>query len=114
MLIFYFSATCNHCKKAFPQVKNLYAGLEKKGIKMAVVAISGNKEPDIAKFITDFGVDVPVFHDKSRKFGRLYGSGNVPLIILVNKKGNIIKFKHFKKNVTIDEISFAFADKSKF
>ena len=114
LLVFYFSAKCGHCKAAYPHLKKLFAEIKSKGIKMVAISAAMNKEKDIAHFVTSLKVDVPVFHDKNRGFSKKYGSGKVPLIMLVNKHGNHFKLKKFDKVATIDQISFALNDKAKF
>jgi len=113
-LIFYFSAKCGHCQAAFPLIQEASETLATKKVKTIAIAVAMNTEPDIAKFITELKGTIPFFHDKDRQFSRLYGTGNVPLVVLVNKQGKIIQFKHFNKKETLDQVHFAFSDKAKF
>ena len=95
LVIFYFSAKCPHCMRAYPQMQAIYERFASQGLKMIAVASGFNKRQDIHTFIANQKVQVPVLQDRTKKFGKKYGVGSVPLIILANAQGEFIKYKHF-------------------
>ena len=100
LMIFYFSAKCPHCQHAFPYVQKLADELSGKGFTSIAIAIKNNTEDDIRSFIRDYKVHVPVFYDEDRSFGELYGTGSIPLIIVINDKGEYIRYKTFDAEST--------------
>lgn len=95
LLIFYFSAKCVHCQRAFPAVQSLARELESQGVSTVAVAIKNNSKEDVRRFIRDFSCEIPVFHDKTREFSTAYGTGSVPLILTVSEGGEYKKFVEF-------------------
>ena len=100
LLIFYFSAKCPHCQQAFPLVQKLSDELTAQGFSTIAIAIKYNSEDDIRGFIRDYKVHVPVFQDEDRSFGESYGTGSIPLTLMVNDKGEYIRYKTFELEQT--------------
>lgn len=86
-LQFYFLPTCGHCQHTYPWIQKLRATYEKKGLAFAAIASGSATAEDIQMFDTDFKLDMPAFQDASRKYGQLYGTGSVPLILVVKPDG---------------------------
>lgn len=85
--LFYFSPTCGHCQHTFPLVKGLRDKYEKKGMAFAAISTGYATPEDIKMFDTDFKIDLLAFQDDTKKFGQDYGTGSVPLMILVAPDG---------------------------
>jgi thiol-disulfide isomerase/thioredoxin len=100
LMIFYFSAKCPHCQHAYPYIQKLSDELSTQGFTTIAIAIKYNTEDDIREFIRDYKVHVPVFHDDDRTFGENYGTGSIPLIIVINEKGEYIRYKSFDADQT--------------
>ncbi len=100
LLVFYFSAKCPHCQHAAPFVQKVADELAAKDFVTVAIAIKFNTDEDIRGFIRDFGVRMPVFQDDDRSFGEHYGTGSIPLLILVNEKGEYVRYKSFDPNAT--------------
>jgi thiol-disulfide isomerase/thioredoxin len=100
LLVYYFSAKCPHCQHAFPYVQKLSDELTAQGFATIAIAIKYNSEDDIRGFIRDYKVHVPVFQDEDRAFGENYGTGSIPLTLLVNEKGEYIRYKTFDSEQT--------------
>ncbi len=100
LIVFYFSAKCPHCQQAFPHVQKLSDELASQGFAAIAVAVRQNTEEDVRGFIRDYGVHIPVFHDVERQFGSNYGTGSIPLVLLVNPKGEYIRYKSFDPKET--------------
>jgi peroxiredoxin len=109
MLLFYFSAKCPHCQHAAPYVQRLADEMGAKGYGSLAVAIKWNTEDDIRGFIRDFGVRMPVMQDDDRTFGDAYGVGTIPVIYLINEKGEFIRWRSFDPDVTPVEVRTAAA-----
>lgn len=109
MLLFYFSAKCPHCQHAAPYVQRLADEMGGKGYGSLAIAIKWNTEDDIRGFIRDFGVRMPVMQDDDRTFGDSYGVGTIPVIYLVNEKGEFIRWRSFDENETAAEVRAAAA-----
>ena len=86
-LHFYFMPTCGHCQHTYPWIQKLRATYEKKGLAFAAIVSGSSSLDDVQMFDTDFKLDVPSFQDVSRKYGQTYGTGSVPLIVLVKPDG---------------------------
>lgn len=95
LVIYYFSAKCPHCQHAFPHVQKVSDELAAQGFTAIAIAIKYNSEDDIRGFIRDYKVHIPVFQDEDRSFGENYGTGSIPLVIMVNDKGEYIRYKSF-------------------
>jgi len=100
LLIFYFSAKCPHCQHAIPYVQKLADDLNAQGFTSIAIAIKYNTEDDIRGFIRDYSVHMPVFYDEDRSIGDNYGTGSIPLLIVVNEKGEYIRYKSFDADQT--------------
>jgi thiol-disulfide isomerase/thioredoxin len=114
LLVFYFSATCGHCKKAAPYLLKLAEELKEDGLEMVVIATGSNKEKDINTFISSLKVDRPVFQDEKREFSKNYGTRHVPVILMVHKNGNYIRIKDFKNEVSPDVMKAAYLNTDLF
>ena len=99
-LVFYFSAKCPHCQHAFPFVQKLADSLAPKGFTSLAIAIKFNTDEDIHGFVNDFKCHLPIYQDDDRTFGEAYGTGYVPVIYLVNEKGEYIRYKSFSEEDT--------------
>jgi thiol-disulfide isomerase/thioredoxin len=100
LMIFYFSAKCPHCQHAIPYVQKLADELNAQGFTSIAIAIKYNTEDDIRGFIRDYNVHLPVFYDEDRSIGENYGTGSIPLLIVVNEKGEYIRYKTFDADQT--------------
>jgi thiol-disulfide isomerase/thioredoxin len=100
LMVFYFSAKCPHCQHAYPYIQKLSDELTAQGFTTIAIAIKYNTEDDIRQFIRDYQVHIPVFHDDDRTFGENYGTGSIPLIIVINEKGEYIRYKSFDSEQT--------------
>ncbi len=86
-LLMYFSPTCGHCQHTYPYLRGFRDKYEKKGLAVAVIATGYASAEDIAVFDKDFNMDVMAFQDDTKKFSEVYGTGSVPLILLVGPDG---------------------------
>lgn len=85
--LFYFSPTCPHCQHTFPIVKTMRDKYEKKGMAFAAIVTGYASPEDIKMFDMDLKIDMLAFQDDTKKFGQVYGTGSVPLMLLVAPDG---------------------------
>ena len=86
-LMMYFSPSCGHCQHTFPYIRGFRDKYEKKGLAVAAIATGYASLEDIAAFDKEFTMDVMSFQDDTKKFSEVYGTGSVPLILLVGPDG---------------------------
>lgn len=85
--IIYFSPGCPHCQHTFPYIRGFRDKYEKKGMAFAAMATGYASAEDIADFDQNFHMDLLAFQDDTKKFSTLYGTGSVPLMLLVAPDG---------------------------
>ena len=86
-LLLYFSPTCGHCRHTYPFIRGFRDTYEKKGLAVAAIATGYATHEDISDFDQDLHLDVLAFQDDTKRFSDLYGTGSVPLILLVAPDG---------------------------
>lgn len=86
-LIFYFSPTCGHCRHTYPHIQALQKQYESKGMAFVAIISGTASNDDILDFDSEFKLTLPAFRDQDKVFTTKYGTGSVPLILLVDPKG---------------------------
>jgi len=86
-VIIYFSPTCGHCRHTYPHIQALQKQYESKGIAFVAIASGTSTNEDMADFDAQFKLTMPTFRDQDKVFSAKYGTGSVPLILLVDHKG---------------------------
>ncbi len=86
-LLMYFSPTCGHCQHTYPYIRADRDKYEKRGLAVAAIATGFASPDDITAFDKEFNLDVMAFQDDTKKFSEVYGTGSVPLILLVAPNG---------------------------
>lgn len=92
LLIYYFSPKCPHCIQSYPKYQGMVKEFEARGLQGVAISIGGMKKNDIRMFMDQQNVQVPVLQDANRKFSDEYGSGHVPMMILVFDNGQFIRY----------------------
>jgi peroxiredoxin len=100
LVIFYFSAKCMHCLNVLPQVQTLAEHLKTRNIPTVAISIENNSEDEIRQLIRKYKCPLPVFRDQDRVFSSKYGTGRIPLLLLVNGKGHFIRINKFEGSQT--------------
>ncbi len=104
MILYYFSAKCPHCQTSVGHVQRLADELAPRGYSSMALAIRFNSEDEIRGFIRDYGVRMPVMQDINRTFGDNYGVGTIPVVYLINEKGEFIRYSSFNYHITPGQI----------
>lgn len=97
--LFYFSPTCGHCQHTYPTIQKFRAAYEKKGLAFAAIASGSSSPDDIRMFDADYKLDMPTFVDATRQFGQTYGTGSVPLLLLVKPDGSFQSWVGFNDSL---------------
>lgn len=100
LMIFYFSAKCSHCQHAVGHVQKLADELAPLGFTAVAISVKFNTEEEVRGFIGEYKVRMPVFQDAGNGFGTNYGTGSIPLLFLVNEKGEYVRYKTFSAEQT--------------
>ncbi len=88
-LLFYFSPNCGHCQHTFPAIKAFRDKYEKKGLAVASIAIGIASPEDIKSFDMELKNDLTLsFQDDTKRFSQTYGTGSVPLMLVVSSDGS--------------------------
>lgn len=95
LLVFYFSATCGHCRHAAPEVVAIVKQFKDQGLNAVAVASGSGTQKTIRQFMEGTGIEFPVVQDTERMFGELYSDGYVPKVYLVNPDGSYNQYKNF-------------------
>lgn len=101
-LLFYFSPTCGHCMHTFPRIREFRTKYEKKGLAVAAIATGTASPEDIANFDAELKLDVLAFQDVTKKFAQEYGTGSVPLIMLVSPDGTFKQWNSSDSAVIVE------------
>ncbi len=95
LLVFYFSATCGHCKHAAPEIVAIFEEFKAQGLNAVAVASASGSMKQIRQFMEGAKMEFPVVQDTERQFGELYSDGYVPKVYLVNPDGSYNLYKNF-------------------
>lgn len=95
LLVFYFSATCGHCKHAAPEIVAISEEFKAKGLSTVAVASGSGSMKQVRQFMEGAKIEFPVVQDEGRQFGELYSDGYVPKVYLVNPDGSYNLYKNF-------------------
>ncbi len=89
-VVLYFMATwCPECRGAIPQLKELYASYNPKGLVLLSIDVMESKER-AAAFSRKHNIPYPILLDEEGKVYRSYGVGGVPVKALIDRAGRII------------------------
>ena len=113
-VVFFFSAVCGHCRKTIPKLLEIREFLAKNNMELVAIATGNNKDEDIYKFISEYQVDIPVFKDEKRKFARHYGTGYVPVVLVINEEGLYFRINPFYTERAEGYFKHIFSDENLF
>lgn len=106
VLIYYFSPTCGHCQHSYPRIREMRARYEPRGMAFLTIASGYSQLDDLAMFDQDLALDIPTFRDLDLAFAKGYGTGSVPLVLLVRPDGTF-RLWNRSDDATLREIEMA-------
>jgi peroxiredoxin len=92
LLIYYFSPRCPHCINTFPLIQSVADEFRSSGLEAIAVSVGNSAKNDVRAFMNQQNVNMPMFQDASRDFSTKYGSGHVPMVVLVSADGKFIRY----------------------
>ena len=109
VLIEWFTTWCTKCREAFPEIKPYFNKINKEYAEKNVVVMAINldkKKPEkIAAFAQKKGMEYMLLLDAEGETGKSYSLKTLPLILIIDKDGNIVKkFTGYKQKKTIKQI----------
>jgi len=101
VLVDFWASWCGYCKRAFPELKRIYAKYASKGFEIFGYSLDRDKNKWKAQIATDTLKWIQFVSDASieKKGEDLYGVTGIPFTVLINKDGKIIG-----TNLELDEI----------
>ena len=103
LVMIYFSPKCPHCQATYPKYQALVKDFEARGAQGLAISVGNVKKNDIRFFMDQQNVQFPVFQDSNGKFSTLYGTGHVPLMMIVFENGQYIRYTENTPE-TLDQI----------
>ena len=89
-ILLYFMATwCPECRRAIPQLKEIYSLYNAKGLVLLIIDVMESKEK-AAAFSRKYSLPFSTLLDEEGKVYRSYGVGGVPVKALIDRAGRII------------------------
>jgi peroxiredoxin len=90
VIIDFWATWCGPCKLSLPHLDKLYQA--EKGNDLKVFAIDEQEDPkDVAAFVTQTKLGVPVLLDRDGKVGEAYGVEGIPQTVVIGKDGKVKK-----------------------
>lgn len=96
-LLVFFNATCNSCAKNLPVLRDAYENLRNDGID--VIGIISEKKETADNYVNQRKLQFPVIADPKKKIFTKYKVHYVPLMVLINKKGEIRFYQSYGINI---------------
>lgn len=89
VLIDFWATWCPPCKKELPVIEKLHRDFKDEGL--VVLGISDENKTTIEKFLKENKLTFPILLDQGGKVAKLYKVQAIPRVILIDKKGKIVK-----------------------
>lgn len=104
LIIYYFSATCPHCQHSYPHVLEMAKELRNQGVNTIAIASASNRGEEIQSFLKERKNVLPVYKDAGKQLSTKYGTGYVPLVLVVSAQGAYKRFDTFDEGKTPEEV----------
>ncbi len=103
VLIFFGTTWCPACRKEIPKYNRINEKYSPKGLQVVYINIM---EPatKVKRFARTNNIRYRVLLDESGNVGTSYNAVGVPMMVLVNKDGLIVKVTHSSSDLPLDEI----------
>jgi len=91
-LLFYFNPNCPHCQAAFPSVQSIVITRSSKGLQSLALAVPSASKQSVLDFISTYNASIPFARDTTWNFESSYGSGHVPLFMVIHRDGSYTRY----------------------
>ena len=89
VMLFFWACWCGSCTDELPVIEKFSAG-KKDQLAILTIAIDGEKESRIERFVKKKNITLPVLLDVKEKVARSYGVTMVPATFFIDREGFII------------------------
>ncbi len=90
VLLVFWATWCFPCMQEMPVLEKLHADLAPHGLKLIAVSVDRSRET-LDAFLKDRQLAFPVLRDPSTKARAAFGARGVPLTILIDKNGKVVR-----------------------
>lgn len=99
--IYYLAPRCPHCKTALPNIMKARAILDSLGYESLNLGIKYSSDEELTNFINESNLRGFHFKDENRAFANKYGTGAVPVFMVVNELGEIVRYNRVSDSLPI-------------
>jgi peroxiredoxin len=92
VVLWFWTTWCPYCRRAIPELNNIYPQLKLEGIQLLAVNVDESREK-IMKFTDSYPIDFDILQDKDGQCAYSFGVLGLPTYILIDREGNL-RFKH--------------------
>jgi len=103
VLIFFGTTWCPGCRKEIPKCNRINEKYSSKGLEVVYINIMEPAEK-VKRFARTNNIRFRVLLDESGHVGTLYNAVGVPMLVLLNKDGLVVKVAHSSSDIPLDEI----------
>jgi cytochrome c biogenesis protein CcmG, thiol:disulfide interchange protein DsbE len=89
VLIDFWAYWCGPCRMQGPIVDRVYARYKDRGLVVIGISVDGTHEQAVAGAQAAH-MTYPVLSDDTREVGSDYGAQNLPMLVLIDKDGNVV------------------------
>jgi peroxiredoxin len=83
---------CIPCRSEMPSIEALYKELGPKGLKIVAVSVDEDgMQPEIRKFVQEFGLSFEILHDQAGVMQQIYRTTGIPETFVIGRDGTIRK-----------------------
>ncbi len=94
VFINFFATWCNPCRAEMPDIESTWKSNKDKGLVVLEVNLANlDTVSDVAKFIKEFGLTMPLVLDEKGSIASLYRVGPIPSSYFVNRQGVLVAVK---------------------
>lgn len=94
VLLNVWATWCAPCREEIPDLQALHEENVERGFAVVGVSVDGRREGDaIRRFVADFGMTYPIWHDPDDKVGSTFRTIGVPATFLIDREG-VIRWRH--------------------